>query len=431
MTALLGIFGTLVVLLFIGLPIAAALGLTGLSWIIFDNPRLLRGAAYAIWNNANSQTLVAVPMFLLMGEIVQRSNVAVRFYRAMTLWVSWLPGGLLHSNIGASAVFSAISGSSVATAATISTAAIPDLLRLGYRRSLIAGTLTAGGTLGILIPPSIPMIIYGAITETSVGALFLGAVIPGLVITGLFTLYVMLRSSSAAERAKRSGIELAADWPARLRSLGDILPVAALILVIILGIYRGWATPNEVASLGVAGALLIGWAFGDFTPSVFFKALGSTVRFTAMLTFVILSAHVFSFALFSFGATRAAVGLIADLDLRPWGVLMAIVGLCLFLGMFIDAISMMVLILGVVFPIIVNVGYDPVWFGVILVLLLEIGLITPPVGLNLYTVRGIMPGATLAEVSRAAMPFIAILLFGIVLFTLIPELVLWLPQNAR
>ncbi len=431
MSALLGIFGTLVVLLFVGLPISASLGLTGLGWIIWDNPRLLRGAAYAIWNNANSQTLVAVPMFLLMGEIVQRSNVAVRFYRAMTLWVSWLPGGLLHSNIGASAVFSAISGSSVATAATISTAAIPDLLKLGYRRSLIAGTLTAGGTLGILIPPSIPMIIYGAITETSVGALFLGAVVPGLVITGLFTLYVMLRSSSAAERAEASGIAQAAGWGERFRSLADILPVAALILVIILGIYRGWATPNEVASLGVAGAIVIGWAFGDFRPSVFIAALGSTVRFTAMLTFVILSAHVFSFALFSFGATRAAVGLIAEFDLPAWGVLMAIVGLCLFLGMFIDAISMMVLILGVVFPIIVDVGYDPVWFGVILVLLLEIGLITPPVGLNLYTVRGIMPGATLAEVSRAALPFVAILLLGIVIFTIFPEIVLWLPQNAQ
>lgn len=431
MSALLGIFGTLVVLLFVGLPISASLGLTGLSWIVLDNPRLLRGAAYAIWNNANSQTLVAVPMFLLMGEIVQRSNVAVRFYRAMTFWVSWLPGGLLHSNIGASAVFSAISGSSVATAATISTAAIPDLLRLGYRRSLIAGTLTAGGTLGILIPPSIPMIIYGAITETSVGALFLGAVVPGIVITCLFAVYVMLRSGSAAERAESSGIAQKADWPARLRSLGDILPVAALILVIILGIYRGWATPNEVASLGVAGAIVIGWVFGDFRPATFVAALGSTVRFTAMLTFVILSAHVFSFALFSFGATRAAVGMIAEYDLPSWGVLMAVVGLCLFLGMFIDAISMMVLILGVVFPIIVDVGYDPVWFGVILVLLLEIGLITPPVGLNLYTVRGLMPGATLAEVSRSALPFVMILLFGIVLFTFFPEIVLWLPQTAQ
>lgn len=431
MTALLGIFGTLVVLLFVGLPISVSLGLTGLGWIIFDNPRLLRGAAYAIWNNANSQTLVAVPMFLLMGEIVQRSNVAVRFYRAMTLWVGWLPGGLLHSNIGASAVFSAISGSSVATAATISTTAIPDLLRLGYRRSLIAGTLTAGGTLGILIPPSIPMIIYGAITETSVGALFLAGVLPGLLITGAFALYVMVRSAPAAERRKAAGLSEQVDWSVRLRSLGDLFPVGLLVLLIIVGIYRGWATPNEVASLGVAGAVAIGVIFGDFRPRVFVAALQSTVRFTAMLTFVILSAHVFSFALFSFGATRAAVGLIAQYELPPAGVLAAVVGLCLFLGMFIDAISMMVLILGVVFPIIVDLGYDPVWFGVILVLLLEIGLITPPVGLNLYTVRGLMPEATLGEVSLASLPFVLLLLAGVVLFTIFPEIVLWLPRTAN
>ena len=166
MIVLTAIFATLIVFLFVGLPIAVSLGLSGLIWIIAKDPMLLRGAAYAVWNNANSVTLVAVPMFLLMGEIIQRSQVAVKFYRAMSLWVRWLPGGLLHSNIGASAVFSAVSGSSVATAATIATTAIPDLLRLGYKRSLVAGTLTAGGTLGILIPPSIPMIIYGAITET-------------------------------------------------------------------------------------------------------------------------------------------------------------------------------------------------------------------------------------------------------------------------
>ena len=426
MSALLGIFGSLIVLLFVGLPISVALGLTGLSWIILDNPRLLRGAAYALWNNANSTTLIAVPMFLLMGEIVQRSNVAVKFYRAMSLWVGWLPGGLLHSNIGASAVFAAISGSSVATAATISTTAIPDLLRLGYNRSLIAGTLTAGGTLGILIPPSIPMIIYGAMTETSVGALFLGGFLPGLLITSLFALYVMVRSGRTAP-----GQRTRATWGERLASSVHIVPVALLILLIVLGIYLGWATPNEVASIGVAGAIIIGVVFGDLRPRVFFDALGSTVRFTAMLIFVILSAHIFAFALFSFGATRAAVGLIADFGLPPYGVLAAIVVLCLFLGMFIDAISMMVLILGVVFPIIIEVGFDPVWFGIILVLLLEIGLITPPVGLNLYTVRGIMPGATLAEVSRAALPFVAILLFGILILTIWPEIVLWLPRNAN
>jgi len=429
MLILCSIFAMLILFLFVGFPIAVSLGLTGIIWIVAKDPMLLRGAAYAIWNNSNSVTLVAVPMFLLMGEIVQRSQVAVRFYRAMSLWVSWLPGGLLHSNIGASAVFSAVSGSSVATAATIATTAIPDLLRLGYRRSLIAGTLTAGGTLGILIPPSIPMIIYGAITETSVGALFLAGVIPGLIITGLFFLYVLIVSTITAGNDPR-GSRIRISWGERIRSLWDIVPIAALILVIILGLYRGWATPTEVASLGVAGAILIAMGFGTFNLSIFKESLISTVLFTSMLTFVIISAHIFSFALFGWGSTRAVVAMIGDLGLPPSGVLLSIVILCLFLGMFIDAISMMVLILGVVFPIITHVGYDPVWFGIILVLLLEIGLITPPVGLNLYTVRGLMPGATLSEVSWASFPFVLLLLFGIFLFYLFPEVVLWLPRNA-
>ena len=430
MLILAAIFGTLIVLLFAGLPIAAALGLSGLGWIIAKDPGLLRGAAYAVWNNANSVTLVAVPMFLLMGEIVQRSQVAVRFYRAMALWVGWLPGGLLHSNIAASAVFSAVSGSSVATAATIATTAVPDLLRQGYRRSLIAGTLTAGGTLGILIPPSIAMIIYASITETSVGALFLGGVVPGLVITALFAVYVAAASIVAGDHGPRAARPVVT-WGDRFRSLGDIAPIGILILVIVVGLYRGWATPNEVAALGVAGAIIIARAFGRFDLGLFRDALVSTVRFTAMLTFVIISAHIFSFCLFAWGSTRAVVGLIGDLGLPPSGVLLMIIVLCLFLGMFIDAISMMVLILGVVFPIIVSIGYDPVWFGVVLVLLLEIGLITPPVGLNLYTIRGLMPGATLMEVSKASFPFVIILLFGILLLYLFPELVLWLPENAR
>lgn len=430
MLILSAIFATLIVFLFAGLPIAAALGLTGLGWIIAKDPNLLRGAAYAVWNNANSVTLVAVPMFLLMGEIVQRSQVAVRFYRAMTAWVSWLPGGLLHSNVAASAIFSAVSGSSVATAATISTTAIPDLLRHGYRRSLIAGTLTAGGTLGILIPPSIAMIIYASITETSVGALFLAGVVPGILLTILFSVYVAgvsIVTGDYVRKVDRPRIT----WHERMTSLLDIAPIGILILVIVLGIYRGWATPNEVAALGVAGAIIIGRAFGTFNWKIFKDALVSTVRFSAMLTFVIISAHIFSFCLFAWGSTRAIVSLIADLGLPPTGVFVMIVILCLFLGMFIDAISMMVLILGVVFPIIVSIGYDPIWFGVVLVLLLEIGLITPPVGLNLLTVKGLLPGATLMEMSKALFPFVLILLFGVFMLYLFPGIAMWLPENAR
>ena len=232
MTITVAMFATLLAFLIAGTPISVALGSTGLLWLMHD-PAQLRGAAYAVWNSSNNVTLLAIPLFLMMGELVQRTQISVRFYRSLSLWVGWLPGGLLHSNIAACAVFSAVSGSSVATAATIATAAIPDLTRLGYKRSLICGSLAAGGTLGILIPPSIPMIIYGAITETSVGRLFLAGVFPGVVISLLFSLYIVgaaLRDPSVSPRQDRTA---SVGWSERLRSLLDVIPITLLILLIL------------------------------------------------------------------------------------------------------------------------------------------------------------------------------------------------------
>jgi tripartite ATP-independent transporter DctM subunit len=422
-------FATLLAALVVGMPIAVALGGTGLVWLILHDPTQLRGAAYAVWNSSNNVTLLAIPLFLIMGELVQRTQISVRFYRALSLWVRWLPGGLLHSNIGACAVFSAISGSSVATAATIATAAIPDLTRLGYKRSLICGTLAAGGTLGILIPPSIPMIIYGAITETSVGRLFLAGVIPGVLVALLFALYVVvaaLRDPSASPhpQAKRS-----IERGERLRSLLDVIPISLVILFIIAALYGGWATPTEVAALGVAVSAVIAAAYGYFKLTIVVESVLSAVRFSAMLLFVIIGANIFSFALFSWGATRSVVDAIAALPIPPLGIFVVIVVMYLILGMFIDSISMMVLTLSVVFPVIVQLGYDPVWFGIVLVILLEIGLITPPVGLNLYTIRGLLPNSTMNEVARAALPFVMLLLLSIVLLIVFPDIALWLPRK--
>ena len=429
MMIILGMFGMLMVFLIIGMPIAVALGGTGLLWLITLDPAHLRGAAYAIWNSSNNVTLLAIPLFLFMGELVQRTQISVRFYRALSPWVRWLPGGLLHSNIAACAVFSAVSGSSVATAATIATSAIPDLTRLGYKRSLICGTLAAGGTLGILIPPSIPMIIYAAITETSVGRLFLAGVFPGIMMAGLFALYVVgaaLRDPSVSPSLRENGTTGQSDW---LRSLMDVIPITLVIFIVVIALYGGWATPTEVAALGVAASAIIAAGYGYLTLKIVREALVSSVRFTAMLMLVIMGANIFSFALFSWGATRTIIEAIGELQVPALGIFGIIVVLYLILGMFIDAISMMVLTLGMVFPIITHLGYDPVWFGVILVILLEIGLITPPVGLNLYTIRGLMPNSTVNEVARASFPFVILLLFGVALLVLFPEIALWLPRK--
>jgi C4-dicarboxylate transporter DctM subunit len=283
MIVLLGMFATLMGMLAFGMPIAVALGGAGLIWIVALDPAQLRGAAYAIWNNSNSLTLIAIPLFLIMGELVQRSEISVRFYRALSLWVGWLPGGLLHSNVGACAVFSAVSGSSVATAATIATTAIPDLLRLGYSRSLICGTLAAGGTLGILIPPSIAMIIYAPITETSVGQLFMAGVVPGILMTALFVGYVAVKAfmdPSLSPRIYRPG---EVTWRLRMQSLVEIFPITLVILVIIVGLYLGWATPTEVAALGVAASLIIAAVYGKLTFAIIREAVVSTARFTSML----------------------------------------------------------------------------------------------------------------------------------------------------
>lgn len=428
MIVMLAMFASLLACLVVGMPIAVALGGTGLLWLVLNDPAQLRGAAYAVWNSSNNVTLLAIPLFLIMGELVQRTQISVRFYRALSLWVRWLPGGLLHSNIGACAVFSAVSGSSVATAATIATAAIPDLTRLGYRRNLICGTLAAGGTLGILIPPSIPMIIYGAITETSVGRLFLAGIIPGVLVAVLFSAYVAIESLRDPATASRPEPSRPPSSAERLRSLLDIAPITLVILIVIGALYGGWATPTEVAGLGVAAAAVIAASYGYLRFQILVEATASAVRFSAMLMFVILGANLFSFALFSWGVTRSVIDAIGGLALPALGIFALIVLMYLILGMFIDAISMMVLTLSVVFPVITHLGYDPVWFGIVLVILLEIGLITPPVGINLYTIRGLMPGSTLQEVSLAALPFVALLLLAIVLLVLFPDIALWLPR---
>jgi tripartite ATP-independent transporter DctM subunit len=422
---------SILVPLFLGVPIAVTLGGSGLVWLVILNPAHLRGAGYALWNIADNYILISVPLFLLMGEIIQRSDIAQRFYRAMSLWLRWLPGGLLHANIGACGVFSAVSGSSVATAATIGTAAIPNLMALGYDRRLIFGTLAAGGTLGILIPPSIPLIIYAALVEVSLGRLFIAAAVPGLMMLVLFAAYIGWRAWR--DPAVSPPVPLDETRTRRrelLGSIGDVLPVLAIILVVLGGIYFGWATPTEVAALGVLIALVVAAAYRRLTWTVIRESVVAAVTFTSMLMFVIIGAHIFSYALFAWGMTREATSWVADLAVAPVVVLGVIVLIYLVLGMFIDALSMMVLTLSVVFPIVTGLGYDPVWFGVVLVMLLEIGLITPPVGINLYTIQGLIPGLTnVLEVARGALPFVLLLLIGVGLLVAFPDIALWLPRQ--
>lgn len=426
-------FGTIMVPLLLGVPIAAALGLSGITWLyLIDPERLiyLKGAASAIWNTANNETLISVPLFVLMGEIIQRSGIGSRFYRSISSRMSGLPGGALHTNIAACTMISAVSGSSVATAATVGSAAVPNLKKLGYERKLIYGTLAAGGTLGSLIPPSIPLIIYAALVEESVGRLFMAALLPGMMVAILFSIYVLLHSLYMGSRHPDAEKALREDRLSIAQVAVEILPFALIFGTVIGFLYMGWATPAETAGVGVAIAMATAAAYRELNYKLVWDALVASTRLTAMIILVVIGASIFSYALFSWGVTRAVADWTTRLDTAPVIIFTCIVVMYLILGMFIDAISMMVLTLGTVFPVITQLGYDPVWFGVVLVLLLEIGLITPPVGLNLFTIQALDRTTTLGEVALGSFPFVVMLLVGVLLLTLFPAIALWLPSIA-
>jgi len=420
-------FLALFVLLLSGMPIAGALGLVGLVSLFLCDPNLINAVPFVVWNNSISFVLVACPLFVMMGNIMLDSGISARFYQAISLWVRNIPGGLLQTNIFACGIFSAVSGSSVATAATMGTLAIPQQLKMNYNKELIYGSLAAGGTLGILIPPSISMIIYCSLTLESVADLFMAGVIPGILMVALFVGYIMIRSiinPSIAPQVKDVHVSM----KERLLSLVDLVPTMTIILFILLAIYLGWATPNEIAAVGVALSVFFAVLYRGFSIQKLMKSLSETAYLTGMLLFVIISAQIFTYALFSWGATVEISTAVANLPLSPMVIWFVLAVMYIFLGMFMDAISMMVLTLAVVHPIIVSLGLDPVWFGVVLVLLLEIGLITPPVGLNLYTIQAVADGSSFSEIVKGSFPFVLLLLLGVIILTIFPQLALWLPQ---
>jgi C4-dicarboxylate transporter DctM subunit len=417
---------TILVPLVLGLPIALALGLSGIFWLLLLDPNLLHGAGLGIWNTASNDVLISIPLFILMGEIIQRAGVATRFYNAVAWWVRGVPGGLLHANISACAVFSAVCGSSIATAASIGKAAIPNLLRLGYPPRAVFGSMAAGGTLGILIPPSIPLIIYAALTEASLGRLFLAAIVPGVVITLIFHVFILVSAFWAPKPPELPETER----QSILSSLSEIVPLISIIITILGGIYYVGATTNEVAGIGIVMSLAVAFWKKQLSLALLREALLSTAHVTAMLIFVVIGAQIFSFAVFSWGVNQDVAEWITGVSMGRIWIMLIIIGIYVLLGMFIDAISMMVLTLSVVYPVIVGLEYDPIWFGIILVLVLEIGLITPPVGLNLFTIQSIDPARIkLIEVTYGALPYVFLLLAGIGLLIAFPQIALWLPST--
>jgi tripartite ATP-independent transporter DctM subunit len=379
-----------------------------------------------MWSASNSATLVAIPFFVLVGEILVRSGVAAKTYAALDKWVSWLPGGLIHANIATATMFSATSGSSVATSATVATVAMPQAERLGYDPRLFAGSIAAGGTLGIMIPPSINLIIYGFLTESSIPQLFLAGLIPGLLLAFAFmvvTALLCLRYPALGGPGRHS------TWAEKRASLRHLGPILALFLVIVGSIYAGLATPTEAAALGVAMAFAIAAGNGGLSRAMLAECLRGTVRITAMIMLVVLGASFLNFALTAAGLGRALQAGLEGLGFGALGTLLVIVALYILLGFFIETLSLMVATIPIVAPVVFGLGYDKVWFGILLIILVEMALITPPVGLNLYVVQGARRGGKLTEVMVGCIPYALTMLAMAGLLIAVPGLALWLPGN--
>lgn len=416
----------LIVMIALAIPIGAALGLLGVGLgLVFSPVALDRALGEIFWRSSNDFLIVAVPMFVLLGELVLRAGIAKRMYDALGHWLSWLPGGLMHTNVGSCAMFAATSGSSVATAATLGTVAMPECERHGYNRRLFLGTLASGGTLGILIPPSINLIVYGLLTNTSVPKLYLAGFLPGILLALLFMGTVLV---ACLVRPDFGGEPVRSSWRARFHSLVDLLPPLFLFLLVIGSIYAGLATPTEAAALGVIGALVLSVWTGTLSVDMLKDALLSTMRTTGVIMLIILAAVYLNFVLAAIGLTRELTQFIESLGLTPLQMIIAIVVFYIVLGCFLETFSMMLTTVPLIAPIIIALGYDPIWFGILLMVLLEMALITPPIGINLYVIQGIRNDIRFNDVAIGSFPFVVAMALTVVLLITFPQVALWLPD---
>jgi tripartite ATP-independent transporter DctM subunit len=417
----------LLALLAAALPVAGALGTLGLLLDkIYSKMPLSLALGEVAWSSSKDFLLVSIPMFILLGEILLRAGVAERMYGAMVKWLSWIPGGLMHSNIGACAIFAATSGSSVATAATVGTVALPLVKKHGYNERLFLGTLAAGGTLGILIPPSINMIIYAVLTDTSIPKLYLAGIIPGL---GLAVLFMALVAVCCMVKPEWGGRTQGHSWAERITSLVDLLPPLGIFLVVVGSIYAGLATPTEAASLGVVAALGLAAAYRKLSIVMLKEVMENTMRTTAMVMMIIVAAYFLNFVISAIGLTTMLTDYIAGLGLSKFEMLIALVVFYLILGCFMETLSMMITTIPIVAPVMFGLGFDPIWFGIIIIILIEMALITPPVGLNLFVVQSLRTHGTLNDVIAGSVPFVGIMVLLILLLTIFPGLALWLPTT--
>ena len=424
---ILGFTALLLLLLVMGLPVAFSLGMAGVAGML-----LFMGGDGALaqlpiigYKSLDDFVLTAVPLYILMSQILLTGKVGNDLFELANKWLRHLPGGLGIATVMACAVFAAITGSSVACAVTIGAIAIPEMLSRGYERSLVLGAVAAGGTLGILIPPSIPMILYGAITDESIGKLFMSGVVPGAILTVLFIMIVVYRSRNLPREA-------AASWDERVSALKKSFWGLLLPVIVVGGIYTGIFTPTEAAGIGTVYSLII--TFGIYrTLSLkdMPEILEDTIKTTCMIFAIMIGASLFGFVLTILDAPQALTNFVVDMQTNRWVIFVAINILLLFLGCILESVSIIFITLPILFPLIVRLGFDPIWFNVVMLINLELALITPPVGMNLFVLQGISPDSKMTQIIKGVIPFGAVMALEILLLCFFPEIATWLPSVVK
>jgi C4-dicarboxylate transporter, DctM subunit len=414
-------------MMLVGMPIAVAMAVVGIvGGIAAYGIPFMDSIAPVVWGVQNENVLTCIPLFVLLGELLLRSGIADRMYIALAAWLGRLPGGLLHTNIGCCALFAATSGSSVATAATVGTVALPSLQKRGYSMRASLGSLAAGGTLGILIPPSVNLIVYGSLTNTSIGKLFIAGIIPGLLLTACFMLWIYLSSVLSGNLMREKKVPLRE----RMRALVHLVPPAVVFGIVMGSLYFGIATTAESAALGVIAALAFTWHSGKLNLELLRTCFISTARISGMIVLIITAAFILNLTISLTGVAEAMTRWVAGLGLSATGLLLALIIFYLILGMFMDVLSMLVATVPITYPIAVALGVDPIWFGIFIVLMCELGLITPPVGMNLFVVHGIRPDkGSIQDVIWGALPYAVILILFTLLLMALPQLATWLPAR--
>jgi tripartite ATP-independent transporter DctM subunit len=381
-----------------------------------------------IWTGASSWTLTALPLFIWMGEILYRTRLSGDMFRGLAPWMRWLPGGLLHTNIAGCTIFAAVSGSSAATLTTVGKMSIPELRRRGYPEYMIIGTLAGAATLGLMIPPSLTLIVYGVSINESITKLFLAGVIPGLVLAGLFMLYIIgwhfLRPGERPRPEPRMSIGK------MFHDSRFLLPVLALVFIVIGSMYFGWATATEAAAVGVVGALLLAAMQRSLTFETFFASLMGATRTSAMIALILMGASFLSLSMGFTGLPRALAGWIDEMQLSPIVLIAALTVFYIILGMFLDGISSVVLTMAIVEPMIRQAGIDVIWFGVFVVVVVEMAQVTPPIGFNLFVLQG-MTQHEISYIARTAIPMVLLMVLMVIILVVWPELATWLPDNIR